>query len=70
MATENLTQLRDKLYTAFDYAIERSRDYNGSSNNAVESSKAAAELAKAIVAVETRLDERAGLSTLKMPGKP
>ena len=66
MATKNLNELRDKLYVAFDKAIERSANWE--SNNAhIEAAKSAAEIAKAIVAVETRLDERQG--SIKLPGK-
>jgi len=66
MGTTNLTELRDKLYIAFDSAIERSTSWQN--NNAhIEAAKSAAEIAKAIVAVETRLDERQG--SIKLPGK-
>lgn len=70
MGTTTLTELRDKLYIAFDRAIERSEHWDDSRNAPIESAKAAADIARAIVAVETRLDERETGPGLKLPGKP
>ena len=56
--TSNLNELKDRLYEAFDAAIARGKSewaMDGLRNTSVT---AAAELAKAIVVVETRLDER------------
>lgn len=62
--TSNLKELKDKLYEAFDEATEWQRSNNNWSNSAdrnlsrTENRKAMAQLAQAIVVVETKLEER------------
>lgn len=69
--TQNLEELKEQLYRAFDRAIGRSEYYGTDDPVRAKSEVAAAELAKAIVAVETRLDERNGEKNgIRLPGKP
>jgi hypothetical protein len=69
--TQNPEELKEKLYKAFDRAIGRAEHYNTDDPVRAKSDVAAAELAKAIVIVETRLDERnQEKSGIKLPGKP
>ncbi|TAL27590.1 MAG: hypothetical protein EPN97_17140 [Alphaproteobacteria bacterium] len=69
--TQNLEELREKLYKAFDRAIARSEYYATDEDVQAQSENAAAALAKAIVAVETRLDARnQDKNGIKLPGKP
>lgn len=68
--TQNLDELKEKLYRAFDRAIEKSENWNVGEGAQANNAKAAASLAQAIVAVEARLEERdQGKSGLKLPGK-
>ncbi|MEZ0223687.1 MAG: hypothetical protein ACAH83_03975 [Alphaproteobacteria bacterium] len=68
--TQNLEELKEKLYKAFDRAITRSEHYGTADPIRAKSEIAAAELAKAIVLVETRLDERnQEKNGIKLPGK-
>jgi len=70
MATSNLDELKDRLYKLFDKAAERAESYTSSENTRNASFKATADIAKAIVAVETRLDERNTDKTgPRLPGK-
>lgn len=66
---QSLEQIRDKLDTAFNAAVSYGEIFK---NGAIgpEHLKAAAELAKAIVAVEDKLDQRkAEKNGPKLPGK-
>lgn len=68
--SQNLDDLKEKLYKAFDRAISASEYYGNNSAVQAENAVAAAELAKAIVAVETKIDERSEkMNGLKLPGK-
>ena len=70
MATSTLDELKDKLYKAFDDSITRADSYHSSDEARTGGLRNAAELAKAIVVVETRIDERnAEKSGMKLPGK-
>lgn len=68
--TQDLEELKEKLYRAFDRAIDRAEYYGTEDADRAQSERAAAELAKAIVVVETRLDERKQEKNgIRMPGK-
>ena len=68
--TQNLDELKEKLYKAFDRAISASEYYGNSLQVQGKQAIAAAELAKAIVQVETRIDERdEKRNGLRLPGK-
>lgn len=68
--TQSLEELKEKLYKAFDRAISASEYYGNSQDTQQKNAVAAAELAKAITAVETRLDERSEQKNgLRLPGK-
>ena len=68
--TQNLDELKEKLYKAFDRAIAASEYYGNSTAVQAKNAVAAAEMAKAIVTVETRIDERdEKRNGLKLPGK-
>ncbi|MDI1226053.1 MAG: hypothetical protein PSY14_00010 [bacterium] len=66
---QTLEEIREKLETAFNTAVIYGDAYKGSSIGP-EHMKAAAELAKAIVAVDDKMDRRnEEKGGLKMPGK-
>ena len=68
--TKNLDELKDKLYKAFDRAITASENHYYSIEVQAKQAVAAAEIAKAIAAVETRLDDREQQKNgLRLPGK-
>lgn len=58
--TSNLKELKDKLYEAFDDAADwQKRMWGGDSDlSRVENRKAVAQLAQAIVVVESKIEER------------
>lgn len=66
---KTLEELRDQLADAFDTAVDYGTRYS-TSQIGPENLKAAAELAKAIVAVEDKIDQRnADKNGLRLPGK-
>ncbi len=66
---QTLEEIREKLETAFNSAITYGTAYNGSAIGA-EHMKAAAELAKAIVTVDDKIDRRNDEKNgPRMPGK-
>jgi hypothetical protein len=68
--TQSLDEVKEKLYKAFDRAITASEYYGNNSTVQTKNALAAAELAKAIVAVETKMDERNEKANgLRLPGK-
>lgn len=70
MATTDLDELKTRLYQMFDIAADRASSYQSSESTRNASLKATAELGKAIVDVETRLDERNIDKTgPRLPGK-
>ena len=69
--TRNLNELKDRLYEAFDAALDRGNSHLEDHGRRNTSITAAAELAKAIVIVETRFDERESAqksAKLRQPG--
>ena len=70
MAKKSLDQIRDDLQAAFDKAIEYGTRYV-TNEIGPEHLKAAAQLAQAIVVVESKIDDRnADKNTIKLPAKP
>lgn len=66
---KTLEELREQLAEAFDKAVYNGNNYRGSAIGP-EHMKAAAELAKAIVKVEDKIDQRnAEKNGLRLPGK-
>lgn len=66
---QTLEEIREKLETAFNAAVTYGAAYY-SSTLGPENLKAAAELAKAIVAVDDKIDRRnEDKSGMKLPGK-
>lgn len=69
MAKKTLDDLKETLEEAFERAVDRATAYRTSAIGP-EYMKAAAELAKAIVAVEDKIDQRnAEKNGLRLPGK-
>ncbi|MBI1216698.1 MAG: hypothetical protein GC185_12880 [Alphaproteobacteria bacterium] len=70
MATKTLEELKDKLYKAFDDAIERSDNWGNSGETRAQNLIAAGRIAESITKVEERIDARnEAQNGMKLPGK-
>jgi len=70
MATETIEEMKDKLYEAFDEAIQRAGDLSIGGEARAQNLIAAGRLAEGIVKAEERLDARKEAQDgMKLPGK-